>query len=101
MKRRQKRSKLSAKLHEMLTSNDWSSFDITTIKIQQNFCPSTVKTSRLGIMYPYTAGTQKAARISNKNSCFNWAHSTHTGSTKASHSTDLFTNSRHHISTND
>ena len=45
--------------------------------------------------YPYTKGTQKAAKISNKNSSFNWVHSLHTGSMNASHSTNLFKNSCH------
>ena len=35
-----------------------------------------------------------------KNSSFNWVHSLHTGSMNASHSTNLFTNSCDHISTN-
>ena len=53
--------------------------------------------------YPYTTGTQKAAKTSNKNSLFNWVHSLHTGSaaTNASHPTNLFTNARDHISTID
>ena len=50
--------------------------------------------------YPYTTGTQKAAKISNKNSFFSWVHSLHTESTNASHSTNLFTISCNHISTN-
>ena len=50
--------------------------------------------------YPYTRGTQKAAKISNKNSFFNWVHSLHTELMNASHSTNLFTNSCDHISTN-
>ena len=50
--------------------------------------------------YPYATGTQKAAKVSNKNSSFNWVHSIHTGSKNASHSTNLFTNLCHHISTN-
>ena len=73
---------------------------MTNIKIQQNFVHQRLRLPGWGFQYPYSAGTQKAARISNKNSFFNWAHSTHTGSMKASHSTELFTNSRHHISTN-
>ena len=48
----------------------------------------------------YTTGTQKAAKISNKNSSFNLVHSLHTGLVSASHSTNLFTNSCQHISTN-
>ena len=39
-------------------------------------------------------------KISDENSCFNWVHSILTGSTNVSHSTNLFTNSCHHISTN-
>ena len=50
--------------------------------------------------YPYTTRTQKAAKISNKNLFFNWAHSLHTELMNASHSTNLFTNSCNHISTN-
>ena len=50
--------------------------------------------------YPYTTGTQKASKISNKNSPFNWVHSLHTELMNASHSTNLFTNSCDHISTN-
>ena len=50
--------------------------------------------------YPYTTGTQKAAKISNKNSFFNWVHSHHTELMNTSHSTNLFTNSFDHISTN-
>ena len=45
-------------------------------------------------------GTQKAAKISNKNSFFNWVHSLHTELMNASHSTNLFTNTCDHISTN-
>ena len=48
--------------------------------------------------YPYTTGTQKAARVSlvsYKNSSFNWVHSLHTGSMNAFHSTNWFTNSCH------
>ena len=41
-------------------------------------------------------GTQKAAKISNKNSFFNWVHSLHTELLNASHSTNLFTNSYFH-----
>ena len=48
----------------------------------------------------YTTGTQKAVKISNKNSSFNSVHSLHTGLVSASHSTNLFTNSCQHISTN-
>ena len=40
------------------------------------------------------------AKISNKNSFFNWVHSLHTELMNASHSTNLFTNSCNHISTN-
>ena len=50
------------------------------------------------ICYPYSAGTQKAAKISNKNSSSNWEHSLHTGLMNASHSTNLFTNSCDRIS---
>ena len=50
--------------------------------------------------YPYTTGTQKAAKISNKNSFFNWVHSLHKELINASHSTNLFTNSCDHIFTN-
>jgi len=50
--------------------------------------------------YSYTRGTQKAAKISNKNSFFNWVHSLHTELMNTSHSTNLFTNSCDHISTN-
>ena len=52
------------------------------------------------VRYPYTTGTQKAAKLSNKNSFFNWVHSLHTELMNASHSTNLFTNSCNHISTN-
>ena len=41
-----------------------------------------------------------AVKISNKNLFFNWAHSIHTESMNASHAINLFTNSRHPISTN-
>ena len=50
--------------------------------------------------YPNTTQTQKAVKISNKNSSFNWVHSIHKELTNASLSTNLFTNSCHHISTN-
>ena len=50
--------------------------------------------------YPYTTGTQKSAKISNKNSFFNWVHSPHTELMNASHSTNLFTHSCDQISTN-
>ena len=50
--------------------------------------------------YPYTTETQKAAKVSSKNSFFNWVHSLHTKLMNASHSTNLFTNSCDHISTN-
>ena len=49
--------------------------------------------------YPYTTGTQKAAKISNKN-FFNWVHLLHTELMNATHSTNLFTNSCDFISTN-
>ena len=35
--------------------------------------------------YPYTTGKRKAAKISNKNSAFNWVHSLHTELMNASH----------------
>ena len=60
----------------------------------------TPTTTRLFAGYSYTKGTQKAAKISNKNSFFNWVHSLHTELMNASHSTNLFTNSCDHISTN-
>ena len=44
--------------------------------------------------------TESRAKISNKNSFFNWVHSLHTELMNASHSTNLFTNSCNHISTN-
>ena len=50
--------------------------------------------------YLYATGTQNAAKISDKNSSLNWVHSIHTGSRNASHSTNLFTNSCHRISSN-
>ena len=50
--------------------------------------------------YSYTTGTQNTAKISNKNSFLNWVHSLHTELINASHSTNLFTNSCDHISTN-
>ena len=50
--------------------------------------------------YPCTTGTQKPQKISNKNSSFNWVHSIIMRSMNAPHSTYLFTNSCHHISTN-
>ena len=50
--------------------------------------------------YPYTTGTQNTAKISSKNSFFNWVHSLHRELINASHSTNLFTNSCDHISTN-
>ena len=50
--------------------------------------------------YPYITGTQKSAKISNKNSFFNWVHSPHTELMNASHSTNLFTHSCDQISTN-
>ena len=54
----------------------------------------TLTTTWLFAGYPYTRGTQKAAKISNKNSSFNWVHSILTGSMNTSHSTNLFTNWR-------
>ena len=64
--------------------------------------PITPTTTWLFAGYPYTTGTQKAAKISNKNSFFNWpwAHSLHRELMNASHSTNSFTNSCDHISTN-
>ena len=53
----------------------------------------TPPTTRLFAGYPYTTGTQKAAKISNKNSFFNWVHSLHTELMNASQSTNSFTNS--------
>ena len=50
--------------------------------------------------YPYTTGTQKAAKISSKNSFFNWVYSLHTELMNASDSTNLFTNSCDYICTN-
>jgi len=50
--------------------------------------------------YPYTTETQKAAKVSNKNSSFNWLLSILTELMNASHSTNIFTNSCHQISTN-
>ena len=46
--------------------------------------------------YPYTTGTQKAAKVSNNNSFFNWVHSLHTELMNASHSTNSFSNSCDH-----
>ena len=43
--------------------------------------------------YFYTTETQKAAKISNKNSSFNWVHSLQMESMNASHFANLFTNS--------
>ena len=60
----------------------------------------TPTTTWLFASFPYTTGTQKAAKISNKNSFFNWVHSLHTELMNASHSTNLFKNSCDHISTN-
>ena len=60
----------------------------------------TSTTTRQFAGYPYTTVTQRAAKISNKNSSFNWVRSIHTGSMNASHFTNFFTNSCHHISTN-
>ena len=51
-------------------------------------------------LFAHSTGTQKAAKISNKNSSFNSVHSLHTELMNASHSTNLFTNSCDHISTN-
>ena len=62
--------------------------------------PNHPTTTWLSAGYPYTRGTQEAAKISNKNSFFNWVHSLHTELRNASHSTNLFTNSCDHISTN-
>ena len=45
-------------------------------------------------------GNTETPKISNKNSFFNWVHSLHTEIMNASHSTNLFTNSYNHISTN-
>ena len=53
----------------------------------------------LVVGYPNTTETQKVARILNKNSSSNRIHSIHTGSMNDSHSTNLFKNSCHHIST--
>ena len=60
--------------------------------------PST--TTWLFAGYPYTTGTQKAAKISNKNSPFNWVQSLQTKLMNASHSTNVFINSCGHISSN-
>ena len=60
----------------------------------------TLTTTWLFASYLYTTRTQKAETISEKNLSFNWVHSLHKGSMNASHSTDLFTNSCDHISTN-
>ena len=46
-----------------------------------------------------TPREHRAAKISNKNSSFNWVRSKHTGSMKVSHSTNLFSSSCHLIST--
>jgi len=61
---------------------------------------TTPTTTWLFAGYPYTTGTQRAAKISNKNSFFNWVHSLYTELMNASHSTNLFTNSCDHILTN-
>ena len=45
-------------------------------------------------------GNTESRENLHKNSSFNWVHSILTGSMHASHSTNLFTNSYHHISTN-
>ena len=58
---------------------------------------TTPTTTWLFAGYPYTTGTQKAAKISNKNYFFNWVHSLHTDLMNASHSTNLFTNSCDHM----
>ena len=42
-------------------------------------------TTWLFASYPYTTGTQKAAKISKKNSSFNWVHSLHTELMNAPH----------------
>ena len=60
----------------------------------------TPTTTWLFVGYPHTTGTQKAAKISNKNSPFNLVHSLHTKLMNDSHSTNVFTNSSGHISTN-
>ena len=44
---------------------------------------------------------RKAEKISIKSSYFNWVHSLHTDLMNAYHSTNLFTSSCDHISTND
>ena len=62
--------------------------------------PITPTTTWLFSGYSYTKGTQKAGKISNKNLFFNWVQSLHTELMNASHSTNLFTNSCDHISTN-
>ena len=62
------------------------------------FCNKNLVLSYAG--YPYTTETQKAAKISNKNSFFNWVHSLHTELMNASRSTNSCTNSCDHISTN-
>ena len=62
--------------------------------------PITPTTTWLFAGYPYTTGTQKAAKFSNKNSIFNWEHCLHTALMNASHSTNLFTNSCNRVSTN-
>ena len=82
----------------------------TRRRTKQHTC---VQTSRATLIFPitpttaltisglsYTTGIQKAPEISNKNSFFNWVHSLHTEFMNASHSTNLFTNSCDHISTN-
>ena len=61
--------------------------------------PITPTTTWLFAGYPYTTETQKAAKVSTKNSFFNWVHSLHTELMNPSHSTNLFTNSCNHIST--
>ena len=49
--------------------------------------PITPTTTWLFAGYPYSTGTQKAAKISNKNSFFNWVHSLHTELMNTSQST--------------
>ena len=45
-------------------------------------------------------GNAESRKTSNKNPSFNWVHFLHTGLINTSHSTNLFTNSCDHISTN-
>ena len=59
--------------------------------------PITPTTTWLSAGYPYTTETQKAAKVSNKSSFFNWVHSHHTELMNTSHCTiNLFTNSCDH-----